>query len=210
MIGLRRKVANLVCFGTRGFKSHPQRFSHASDHMELLEFISEIGKLKDLERTGWNINLVKNPESVADHSFRLAVLTMLYAEKLELDVEKCIKMALVHDMEEVYIGDATPNTKDIENERKGMEKLLNRLSEKESEEILELWEEFNQRKTKEAQLVSDLDKIEMLIQAIQYKKEKRTEKDLYVFFQTTEKIVKTDLGKELLENLRNQYLSIKK
>ncbi len=178
--------------------------------MEFLEFVSEIGRLKETKRTGWVDKAVKNPESVADHSFRLAVLVMLYAEKSGINTEKCMKMALIHDMAEIYTGDI-PNQESkekVEKERTALKKLLEKLPENNRKEITNLWEEFNEKKTKEALLVSDLDKIEMIIQLIDYKKQRRAE-NMDEFFATTEKIVRTELGKELLNKLKAQYLSIK-
>ena len=73
--------------------------------MENLKFLSEIGKLKDVTRTGWERVKVTNPESVADHSFRLALMAMIYAKNIGLDENKCIKLALVHDIHEIYTKD---------------------------------------------------------------------------------------------------------
>jgi putative hydrolase of HD superfamily len=177
--------------------------------MDFLEFASEIGRLKEIKRTGWINKSVKNPESVADHSFRLAVLAMLYAEESNLNSEKCMKMALVHDMAEIYTGDIPRHDKEkIEKEEQALKRLLEKLPDKMKKEITDLWEEFAAKKSKEAMLVSDLDKIEMLIQAVDYKKQRRAE-NMDEFFATTEEIIKTELGKELLKCLKAQYLSIK-
>ena len=92
--------------------------------MRLLNFVSEIGKLKDITRTGWELYSVNNPESVADHSFRLAVLSMLYAEKLKLDTEKCIKLALIHDMCEVYTKDIATRAKESDQTVNNKEKIV--------------------------------------------------------------------------------------
>ena len=178
--------------------------------MDFLAFASEIGRLKETKRTGWIVKSVKNPESVADHSFRLAVLAMLYAEEAGINTEKCMKMALIHDMAEIYTGDIPrqDGEEKIEKERQALKRLLEKLPDKMKKEITDIWEEFAAKKSKEALLVSDLDKIEMLIQAIDYKKQKRAE-NMDEFFATTERIVKTGLGKELLKCLKAQYLSIK-
>ena len=91
--------------------------------MGLLNFVSEIEKLKDITRTGWELYSVNNPESVADHSFCLAVLSMLYAEKLKLDTEKCIKLALIHDMCEVYTKDIATRAKESDQTVNNKEKI---------------------------------------------------------------------------------------
>lgn len=90
-----------------------------------LPFLHAIEALKHLPRTGW-LRTIQNPETVAAHSFRVAILAMLapvcwspdvsvsvslsvidwpYQENLSLDRGKCIQMALVHDLAESVIGD---------------------------------------------------------------------------------------------------------
>ena len=73
--------------------------------MPLIDFFHEIGSLKDLKRTGWLMRKVSNPESVADHSFRTAVMALILAPRLKLNTEKCLKMAVLHDLAEARIGD---------------------------------------------------------------------------------------------------------
>ena len=69
--------------------------------------IDIIGKFKDLKRSGWVMYNIKLPESDADHSFGLALLVLLTAPE-NLDKYKCLKLALVHDLAEIYAGDFTP------------------------------------------------------------------------------------------------------
>jgi len=184
--------------------------------MKYLNFLSEIGKLKDVDRTGWKIYKVRDPESVADHSFRIAIMAMLYSKNLGLDEDKCVKMSLVHDLEEVYTGDiatradeknqAVNNTKKEKIERSAFDKLMKLLDDK--EEIAELWQEYHECKTPEAKWVNDLDKVEMVLQALDYKKGKRTKEDLEEFFQTSEPRIKTEKGRELWNKIRKEYLEL--
>ena len=71
------------------------------------DFLFEISKLKRIPRTGWVFMGVKNPETVAEHSFRLAVASWIFAHKKGLNPGKAIKIALAHDLCEVYAGDIT-------------------------------------------------------------------------------------------------------
>jgi len=73
--------------------------------MKLIDFFEIVGELKSVRRTGWLNHKVPNPESVADHSFRTAVMAMILAPKIGANVEKAIKMALIHDIGETKIGD---------------------------------------------------------------------------------------------------------
>ncbi len=73
-----------------------------------LNFILEIGKLKGKARKGWVIHKIKNPETTAEHIFQLAFLVWALGKKKNINTEKAIKMALVHDICEVYAPDFTP------------------------------------------------------------------------------------------------------
>ena len=68
----------------------------------------EMLELKQLSRTGWVRSGVENPESVAAHSWGMAVLALRLAPK-ELDTEKILSLCLVHDLPEVRVGDLTPH-----------------------------------------------------------------------------------------------------
>lgn len=74
---------------------------------EIENIIAILGKMKDLKRSGWIKRQVTNPESDADHSFSVAVLVLLLAPK-ELNLQRCLELALVHDLPEIYSGDYTP------------------------------------------------------------------------------------------------------
>lgn len=187
--------------------------------MKLLDFVQEIGKLKDIERTGWKIYSVRNPESVSDHCFRTAMLALLYAKEAKLDVNKCVKMALIHDIQEVYTGDIATRAKESDQvvsnnkkkiiENKAMKKLLRKLPQNERKELYSLWSELEEQKTAEAKFVNDMDKIEMVLQALEYKKYKRTSKNLYEFFLTSEGRIETKKGRELFNKIRADYLRLK-
>lgn len=117
------------------------------------------------------------PESVAEHSFRVAVLAMFLTPTLGADVNKSVKMALLHDIGEAETGDIiTVRGKKIlnnlpakqEKERNALKTILSLINEK---EYLKLFDEFEENKTKEAQLVKQLCRLVMAIQAYEYEKE---------------------------------------
>ncbi len=158
----------------------------------LVEFFHIAGKLKLEKRRGWIVKKVKEPESVSDHSFRLALLAMVFAERQKLDVCKSMKMALVHDLPEAICGDVAvriqeelqqmPNKEKEKNEQKAFEKELKLLPEGIAEEFRKLFNEFNKRESKEAKLVYELDRLEALFQAKEYEKEGNFETTLQEFF----------------------------
>ncbi len=135
------------------------------DHRKYIEFLNVIEKLKCNTRHSWTSS--GRRESVAEHSWRLAVMAMLCADEYpELDMNKVIKMCLIHDFGEAITGDvpAFLKTKENENaEEKAIENLLELLPDREKEELSSLFEEMNALDTREAKLYKALDNIEALI-----------------------------------------------
>jgi putative hydrolases of HD superfamily len=64
--------------------------------------------LQQTPRTGWVRSGVANPESIADHMYRMAVLALTTAGS-EYDQCKLVKMAIVHDLAEALVGDIAPS-----------------------------------------------------------------------------------------------------
>jgi putative hydrolase of HD superfamily len=129
------------------------------------------GKLKRLPRTGWVRNAVNDPESVADHSMRVAFLAMTICPP-EVNQSKAVQMALIHDLAESTVGDITPLEAVTVEDKLGREKAAWReVSRSLSNDTMEqLWLEMEGGETLEAKFVYQLDKLEMLIQAEEYEK----------------------------------------
>ena len=89
---------------------------------EIFTFQEYVLKLKTLKRKGWLLKKIPDAESVADHSFSTSVLVMIMAEKMKLDMEKCLKMSLVHDLAEAKIEDITPHDNISDEEKNMLEK----------------------------------------------------------------------------------------
>jgi len=105
----------------------------------ILNFILEVGKLKEIPRLGWVLREVKNPETVASHIFSLTLTAwILGREEKDLNIEKLMKMALCHAISKTILGDSTPYDKILENKtRSGKKAILKkriRLSKKEKAE----------------------------------------------------------------------------
>lgn len=145
----------------------------------LNNIITTLGKFKDLKRTGWMIRDVKLPESDADHSFGVALLTMMLAPE-KLNKQKCIELALVHDLAEIYAGDFTPHdniSKEDKDklEREGASRLAKELN---WPQLVDLIDEYNDKKTPEARFVNLLDKLETIMTAKYYDDNNRSESTL--------------------------------
>ncbi|MFH0962322.1 MAG: HD domain-containing protein [archaeon] len=132
-----------------------------------LKFFHACEKLKDELRRSHTTK--GRRESVADHSWRVALLALVLAPK-KVDRERAIKLALVHDLCEVFAGDTyvfggNRKAGRAARERKSMSRLAELLpDEKVRKEILSLWTEVEERKTLEGKFVKELDKLEVLIQ----------------------------------------------
>lgn len=109
-------------------------------------------------------------ESVAEHSWRLCLMVMVLSETIkDIDTGKSIKMALVHDLPEVFAGDVYRLDLDKqkgrhESEKAALEKLVRLLPEAMAQEITSLWLEFEEGNTREALLVRLIDRLEVLVQ----------------------------------------------
>ena len=152
---------------------------------KLVDFFLTAGKLKTTERFGWTRYKIA-PESVADHSWRTALIAYVLAKQLKLDDSKAVKMALVHDLAEVETGDIPRNSMSIEKkdsvEGKALKEILSVLAPSEKEDIFGLCDEYKSRKTAEAKLVRDADNLDMILQALEYEKSDKIE--LGEFFET--------------------------
>ena len=133
--------------------------------------------LKSEPRKGWQKRVDGRVESVADHSFAVALLALYEGERRGQDLEKILKLALIHDLEEAIIGDLTPRDKArrgasrVQRDREvAIRKLLSKLPTKSRPAYLRLWRDLRERRSKEARLVHQLDKVEMAFQAKEYAK----------------------------------------
>jgi putative hydrolases of HD superfamily len=148
-----------------------------ADSRSLLQFFLMSGRLKAEMRRGWVKKLgMTRAESVADHSYRTALITLIFSDSRGLDTGKALRLALLHDLPEAIVGDAMPEERSgkrkTEMETKAMKELLSELPEQERALYLEAWEEFIDGKTAEARLVRQADKLEMAIQAWEYANER--------------------------------------
>lgn len=176
--------------------------------MKTLEFAKVLGRLKAIKRTGWLKHKISNAESVAEHSFRVAVLVMFLAKKMGVDENRAVKMALIHDIGEAHIGDVVTMIgsqvldnldSKIKSERKAIVKILKLVD---AGEYIKLFDEYEQNKTKEARLVRQLDKLEMALQAQEYEKEHGL--ILEEFFETARVVVSDVYLKNILKEIESK------
>ncbi|KAF9426082.1 HD domain-containing protein 2 [Podila epigama] len=165
--------------------NHPSgsnRNAKAQSVRGTLQFLHIVEKLKRTKRTGWINNGIKPAESIADHMYRMGIMAMLIDEKTAgVNKDRCLKMAIVHDLAESLVGDITPyDGVSVEDkhtqERNAMHHLCHELLgwTEQAQEISGLWAEYEAAATPEALLVKDFDKFEMIMQALEYEQSEET------------------------------------
>lgn len=173
-----------------------------------IQFLTLIQRLKTTKRTGWVNHGVKESESIADHMYRMAIMAMISGDLPGVNKDRCVKMAVVHDIAEAIVGDITPNDNIPKEEKNRLESaaidemcvvLEGGLA---ADEVKELWLEYENNSTPEAKFVKDLDKLEMILQAVEYEHEQN--KVLDDFFRSTEGKFQTDLGKAWAAEIRKR------
>ena len=132
-----------------------------------------IARLKELRRTGWVQRGVSDPETVASHSYAVALLTMVIADLRGLNTLDAVRMALIHDLAESIIGDLTPEMKvrlgDLEErERRFFEDLVKLMPRELAETYLDSWRRFSKDEDEVSRLVREVDKLERGLQAVRY------------------------------------------
>ena len=135
--------------------------------MDMREELLTLLKLKDIDRAGWVRAGVSNPESVAAHSWGMAILALRLCPD-HLDLSKVLQLCLVHDVAEIVVGDLTPHDtikgqEKHDLEREGMLKV--------APQWIGLFDEYEQAETEEAQFVKAMDKLDMGLQAMIYEQQ---------------------------------------
>ncbi len=168
---------------------------NAQDVDGLIQFYRLVTELKQLRRQGWIDRGVEDPESVAAHSWGVALLGWLLAAQHDgLDGPRIVTLALAHDLAEALTGDLTPfdsartdhgaipedrfyaepvypeaeRERKRELERQAIETLATLLSAEPGDMIRSAWQEYEDGETEEARFVKQVDKLETLLQATSY------------------------------------------
>ena len=183
--------------------------THTEDY---LEFFKIIGKSKRLPRTGWVREKIQDPESVAEHSFRVGVLAMTLSDKLgyKIDKLKLLKMSFVRGLGEVVTGDVVVERWDIidvpkrdekeQREKKGIRKIFEKIDQ--LDEYSLLFDEMINKVTVESKIFWQIDSFEMALQAFEYEKEQG--KNLEEFFATVNLHIREPMLREMFDNLIKQ------
>ncbi|WP_291286789.1 HD domain-containing protein [Flavobacterium sp.] len=143
---------------------------NTEDLLNQIAFIKEIDKVKYIQRKTKLFHSDRN-ENDAEHSWHLALMAIVLAEHSDepIDVLKVIKMVLIHDIVEIdagdtFIYDSQKNHDNTEEERLAANRIFGLLPEKQAEDLISIWEEFEAGQTNEAKFAKAMDRLEPLLQ----------------------------------------------
>lgn len=134
-----------------------------------IEFIIVIDEMKNVLRRNLLVDGSRR-ENDAEHSWHLAVMAMILEEYSadKVDISKVLRIALVHDLVEVYAGDTFAydvkgNEDKLDREIMAAEKLFGMLKDGQGDEIRALWDEFEAKETPESKYANAIDRLQPLI-----------------------------------------------
>ena len=141
---------------------------NCADIAARLDFLRSAERLKDTLRSGYTVQ--GRTESVADHSWRLTLLAMTFADQLpDIDLLRLLKICVLHDLGEAIHGDIPAPAQDLAapksaKERNDFSSLIASLPDSTRSEFLMLWDEYENATSPEAKVAKALDKIETILQ----------------------------------------------
>ena len=143
-----------------------------NEDVKLLNFIAEAGLLKRVRRSGWWVLGIKDGETVAEHSFRCAVLGYIIASREGVPPYKVLLLTLFNDIHEARINDLHKMAQryiEIQDaEDKAFSEQIAPLPKNMYRELRRLRDEYVKQKTRESIIARDADILECLIQAKEY------------------------------------------
>ncbi|WP_046472450.1 HD domain-containing protein [Allosalinactinospora lopnorensis] len=173
------------------------------EHARAIDFLYEVGLLKRYKRTGWVIAGVPAAESIADHSHRTAITAAVIASMEGADPQRAAFLALFHDTQEArvtdipYIGKrylkAAANEAVTQDQTAGMPPAL-------AEVISSAVGEYEAKETAEARCAKDADKLECLLQAVEYREQGT---DTQAWIDTSVTALQTESAKRLADEALN-------
>jgi putative hydrolase of HD superfamily len=181
---------------------------------QIVDVLLATDPMYDLPRTGWLLRGVASPESIAAHSWGTALTAMLLTRQLrddgeEVDGERVLQMALLHDVAEAATGDFPMPQKTAE-----LSEALHRLEAQVAAAILPtehaaLWAEAETGETLEARIVKAADKLQMMAKALVY--EARRGARLGEFWDNTKnfRTMGLERAEELFAEMRRRRVELK-
>jgi putative hydrolase of HD superfamily len=140
----------------------------------IASYLFEMGLLKHARRTGWWTAGIKDPETIAEHSFRTAILATILAAMEGADPARAAQLALFHDTQETRIGDIPHVGQRYLTAADNQTVTADQLAEfppAVAQVLQDVVDTFEAQDTLEAQVAKDADKLECLIQGVEYQQQ---------------------------------------
>ena len=170
------------------------------DDTAVAGFLYESGHLKNTPRAGWQIAGIKQPESVAEHSYRVGVIAYILAHLEGCNADRAAAIAVFHDVPETRTTDLHSVAKRhawVQDDDEVIAKQLKGVPEAVASPIKALIAEFAAKETPEARCAKDADKLECLLQAREY--QARGNQLVQPWVDTMLSAMQTESGKRLAE-----------
>lgn len=171
--------------------------------LNAVNLFAEAGLLKNVKRSGWWVAGIEDPESVAEHCFRCAVMGYYMAHVEKVDVHKVTVMCLFNDIHEARINDLHKMGHHYidfrEAEKQVFADQMADLDKNVKSEMTDFRREYEEQKTKASIVARDADILECLLQAKEYYDNGHTKAKK--FFQRAPSYLKTATGKKLWKTI---------
>ncbi len=185
---------------------------------DMLSLLIELQRLKRLDRTGWILRGLPNgTESVAAHSFGVSVTAMLMADEMksrgiEIDVERVLRMSLLHDWAETRIGDMPRTATHYfgsdtrkEAETTAFADIVAGVTVKST--LSDLHHDYEKRESLEARVVKASDIVDLLVQALALERAGASGLDEFWEVATDADFQLPDEARTVVDELLQQLLS---
>ncbi|RVU47985.1 HD domain-containing protein [Lujinxingia sediminis] len=180
------------------------------DAEELLRLLSRAERLEALPRTGWQVCGVERPESIAAHVHGVMVVALWLADhhpEPKPDVERVMRIALVHDLSEAMLTDLPRPVKQLIGKD-----AVDRAEDRAADRILaavpawrQAFDEYRQGQTLEARIVKVADRIQMLAKALEYRQQRRGDVERFFDDHDTFDDRGIPLARAVFDALRTRY-----
>ncbi len=169
----------------------------------IVKFLFESGQLKQVKRSGWWMINIKDPENVAEHSFRCAIVGYVLSKMEKCSAEKVVLMCLFQDLPEARITDlhkVAHRYIDVRKaEKEALREQMQLLPKEYGNEITKLFYEFSGDLSKEGIVARDADLLENALSAKEYMD--MGHKEAVRWIHNIRKLIKTKSAKTLLKTI---------
>ncbi len=162
----------------------------------MIRLLDTVLGLKELDRAGWKRAGIASPESVAAHTWGVAWLVLALCPE-DLDRDLALRLAVIHDLAEVHVGDITPHDGVSPAEKTAREQAAIQTLLMDRPDLVEIWTQYEDQATPEARFVHDCDRLDMALQAIRYAR--TTGADTAEFIQSARRDIRHPVLMEILD-----------